>query len=179
MTAAIATAAVRLNLGCRRTRIPGFLNVDIRPEQDVDVVADAADLGRFADRSVEEIYASNILEHFPLTRTVAVLQEWRRVLVPGGRLLVSVPDFDCIAKLYMNSGFLGRWLVFHGWGEQRYPEQTHYLTFTYPTLRKALDDAGFSAARRVRRFPYGVADASAMTDAVMGLDISVNAVAVA
>lgn len=37
-----------------------------------------------------EVYACNVLEH--VTETVPTLREWARILAPGGRLVVVVPD---------------------------------------------------------------------------------------
>lgn len=80
---------VRLNLGCGPQRIEGWVNVDSSPDEEPDVVADVCALP-FEDESVDEIYASHILEHIP--HDVPVLEEWHRVLAPGGTICVIVPD---------------------------------------------------------------------------------------
>lgn len=173
----VATAPLRLNLGCRKTRVPGFLNFDIRPEQDVDVVGDASDLKRYADGSVEEILASNILEHWPHVQTIEVLREWSRVLRPGGKLYLSVPDFESIVRLWNTTGRLDDWMIYHLYGEQGYDQQYHYIIFTWPNMRELLANAGFSSAQRVKSLPFGLADASSLLDNVTKQPVALNCIA--
>lgn len=79
-----------LNIGAGADRRDGYVSVDLRPEV-ADVVA-SADALPYGDGEVDEILAFDILEHFPRARTDAVLEEWRRVLRPGGVLSVRVPN---------------------------------------------------------------------------------------
>ncbi|MEM7352109.1 MAG: class I SAM-dependent methyltransferase [Acidobacteriota bacterium] len=51
---------------------------------------DARDLTWFADGSLDFVYSSHVLEDFE--DTAAVLDEWLRVLGPGGRLVLYLPD---------------------------------------------------------------------------------------
>ncbi|NQU09819.1 class I SAM-dependent methyltransferase [bacterium] len=51
---------------------------------------DAADLRWFRDGCLDFVYSSHVLEDFPDTR--AVLDEWLRVLKPGGSLVLYLPD---------------------------------------------------------------------------------------
>ena len=91
----------KLHIG-GKVRRPGWEILNVVPGPDVDHVGDAIDLSRFADGSFAEVYASHVLEHFdyngPLLKA---LKEWRRVLVPGGVLRVSVPDLDVLAHLLL------------------------------------------------------------------------------
>lgn len=58
--------------------------------QSVQLGGDATDLCWFRDGVLDFIYSSHLLEDFPDTRVV--LQEWLRVLRPGGRLILYCPD---------------------------------------------------------------------------------------
>ena len=87
---------LKLNLGAGNVEIPGFVNID-RSTGD-----EAYPLPGYPDNSVEEIRASHILEHFSHRDTVAVLKEWCRVLRPGGRIRIGVPDLDKIIAWYQN-----------------------------------------------------------------------------
>jgi hypothetical protein len=51
---------------------------------------DARDLKWFRDESLDFVYSSHVLEDFE--DTSAVLLEWLRVLKPGGRLVLYLPD---------------------------------------------------------------------------------------
>lgn len=89
---------MKLNIGARNSRIKGFKNLDVQPGKNIDYICDAEVLSQFKDGSIEEIYASHILEHFYHTKTEKVLKEWCRVLKVGGKLYLSVPDWDKIIE---------------------------------------------------------------------------------
>jgi precorrin-6B methylase 2 len=84
-----ASAAVRLNLGCCERRLPGFLGVDVRPGPAVDVVADLRKRWPWADGSIHEIVAHDVIEHLP--DRILTMNEIHRVLKPGGRVQILVP----------------------------------------------------------------------------------------
>ena len=99
---------IRLNIGAGGSNLPGFIPLDIQTG------TDATKPLPYADNSVDEIYASHVLEHIHHSKTFSTLTEWVRVLKPGGRLRVAVPDFDRILgeRGSMSSGMLSAWL--HG-----------------------------------------------------------------
>lgn len=83
------------------THNEGWELLNAQPGQHVDHVCNAADLSRFPDTTFDVIYASHVLEHFDFVgELLSVVREWNRVLVAGGRLLISVPDMAILAKLY-------------------------------------------------------------------------------
>ncbi len=87
------TAPKKLNLGAGELRREGYLNIDWSPLGNPDVVHDLNVFPYpFADSSIEEVYASHVLEH--LDRPFDVMRELHRILVPGGRLIVKVPHFS-------------------------------------------------------------------------------------
>lgn len=174
-----AVDTLKLNIGGRSTHIPGFKSVDINPDVGADIIDDVADLKLVLDGSVQEIYASHVLEHFPHPKTVDVLKTWRRVLVPGGKLYVSVPDFDAVVRLYTQSKMLTDYMVNTLYGDQIYKEAFHYTAFTWGRLRAALDAAGFTSARRIDQMPYNVKDCSRLVNNWDFTLMSVNAEAVA
>jgi SAM-dependent methyltransferase len=94
----------KLNLGCGRTSLPGFLGLDMTLSAAVDVQASATELP-FKDDSFDLVVASHILEHIPDSVLVSqgkgrvrqmlgldrLRDEVDRVLRPGGRFLIRVP----------------------------------------------------------------------------------------
>ena len=142
---------MKLNLGCRNRPIAGFTGMDCDAHEGVDIVGDIADLSQFASESIEEIYASHCLEHFPHTQTLAVLSEWCRALNKGGKLYVAVPDFEAVMAVYRVNG-LNEWVRNYLWGDQKYKTAFHYTGFTESVLVGLLMSAGFSVVDRCDRF---------------------------
>jgi hypothetical protein len=81
------TEAIKLNIGAGSTVIPGFTPIDRK------LGSEAYPLP-YEDASVDEIRASHILEHFTFGEASEAMDEWARVLKPGGRIRISVPDVD-------------------------------------------------------------------------------------
>jgi len=84
-------------------RVPGWENLNIVPGDAVDHVRDASDLSNFEDNTFSEIYASHVLNHFGLAVVKDVLREWLRVLVPGGKLYVAVPNVDVLLQSILDT----------------------------------------------------------------------------
>jgi hypothetical protein len=83
--------SVKLNIGAGPTRLEGFIPIDRK------LGTEAYPL-QYADESVDEIRASHILEHFSFADAQAALREWTRVLKPGGRIRIAVPDLNAASK---------------------------------------------------------------------------------
>ena len=70
----------------------------------VDVHTDVSDLSMYKNQSVDVIYASHVLEHVSYrNQALPTLNEWHRVLRPGGVIMISVPDLEILSMLYLNS----------------------------------------------------------------------------
>lgn len=82
---------IKLNIGAGDTVIPGWTAIDRK------FGTEAFPLD-YADNSVDEIRASHILEHLSFGDASKAMEEWTRVLKPGGRIRVSVPDVDKVLK---------------------------------------------------------------------------------
>lgn len=167
---------IRLQLGGtgdgqKKRILPGWTNCDLRG--DADVVCDCSKLDFFESGTVDEVYASHILEHWPHGKTLDVLKEWCRVIKPGGRLYVAVPDFSACVELYSKIGLTDfvRNLMY---GDQEYELAYHYTIFTFPTLAALCVKAGFSDVKKVRVFKFGLEDCSSLIDTVFGKPISLN-----
>lgn len=97
-----ATAHRRLNVGCGRYPLPYWTNLDANPDMPADVRADALEhLARMPDASLDEIYAGHFLEHLTRCEARVFLADCWRVLVPGGRIGITVPDTDEVLRRYL------------------------------------------------------------------------------
>jgi predicted SAM-dependent methyltransferase len=106
-----------LNLGCgaERPQDPEWTNLDNlhsqlppgggarvgldRETNYLDFVIGSAPLP-FEDNSIDGILASHFFEHWNCQEAVAIMQDCKRILAPGGVILVSVPDATYFRKVY-------------------------------------------------------------------------------
>src|SRR5258708_23575605 len=70
-------------------RVANHYVLDVAPAHSVDIVGDAR-IMPFPDASMDVVLITQCLEHIP--EPIAVIGEIRRVLKPGGTLLLSVPS---------------------------------------------------------------------------------------
>jgi predicted SAM-dependent methyltransferase len=173
----MGTEELKLHIGGQQP-LPGWKIFDAKPGPDVDYVGDCTDLGRFADGSVTEIYASHVLEHLAYAdRLPRALAEFHRVLAAEGRLLVSVPDFEVLCRLFLDPRRSRRerfLLMRMAFGGQQDPHDFHCVGLTFEFLCEYLATAGFSEVVRVEEFDL-FADSSAQR--FDGTLISVNLIA--
>lgn len=86
---------VKLNLGAGAVVLDGYTPIDRKSDKEVYPLD-------YDDGSVDDIYASHVLEHFSHTETVDVLTHWVKKLKPGGRIRIAVPNFEWITKHYLD-----------------------------------------------------------------------------
>jgi len=94
-------AGRKLEIGPGAQRIAGFETLNITGGRQVDYVADATHKLPFPDNTFEVVYASHILEHVAWFQAQETLNEWARVLRPGGALEVWVPDGLKISEAFV------------------------------------------------------------------------------
>jgi predicted SAM-dependent methyltransferase len=169
------TVPRKLHIG-GRVRVEGWEILDINPGPGVDHVSDAGDLRCFADDTFVQVYASHVLEHFDYTGALmAALKEWKRVMVPGGTLYVSVPDLDVLARLFLDRELLSyqdRFLVMRMiFGGHIDKSDYHLVGLNEEFLMDVLRITGFTGMRRVSAF--GLFDDTSTTT-LKGVPISVN-----
>jgi hypothetical protein len=98
------------------------------------------------DDACDEVRASHVLEHFPAAQIPDVIAEWVRVLRPGGRLKVAVPDFAKIAEGYLAGANMPTEAFVMG--GQVDAADFHKALFDEATLKSALARAGLMLIRR-------------------------------
>ena len=148
---------MRLHIGgAGAERVPGWKILDIQPGPAVDFVGDCSDLGQFADESIDEIYASHVLEHLGYVEELPrALHEFCRVLKKDGNVKISVPDFEVLCRLFVEPGLTlnERILVMRmAFGGQVDPFDFHYVGLSEDILFLLLKTAGFVRAQRVEEF---------------------------
>lgn len=144
---------VLLNLGSWVFRMdPPWINIDLNPAYNPDVIADACRLP-YEDNSVDEIYAGHILEHIPPYRDA--LKEWYRVLKPNSKIGVTVPDIERAIGCYRRRDptvprdFLNQVAI--GGADDGCLLQMHQRVYTEDILVEEMRMAGFVKLKLVVR----------------------------
>ncbi|MGE0734361.1 MAG: tetratricopeptide repeat protein [Alphaproteobacteria bacterium] len=170
--------AIRLHIGGRQAK-PGWQILNIQPGPGVDYVGSVSDLSRFADNSVEEIYASHVMEHLSYaTELLPAIKEIRRILKPGGAFRMSVPDLEILSALFIDKQLplTERYRVMRMiFGGQIDKHDFHKAGLSWDIAVELFRQAGFAQVSRVESFNLFENDASSTR--VQGRLISLNVVA--
>lgn len=170
---------INLHIGGKISH-PDWKILDIENRPEVDFVSNASHLSQFLDESIETIYASHVLEHFYYgvnNELCNTLSEWHRVLKPGGKLCISVPDLHTLCWLYLNPNLLPP-EKFHImrilFGGQTNEFDVHKVGFDIDIIGLFLKEAGFTYFEQVQEFNL-FDDCSKVR--IMDILISLNVVA--
>lgn len=104
-----------LNLACSAYRPPEpFINIDILKSQFPETTREREQIDAeqnyiehdlttgipFEDNSCDGIFLSHFVEHLDVQQAVRLIKECKRVLIPGGLMVVSVPDATYFREVY-------------------------------------------------------------------------------
>lgn len=139
---------VALHIGCGRCYWNGWVNVDL------DLTCDEQwDIRKppHPDNSVDRIAAIHVFEHLYRWEVEDALQEWKRVLKPGGSIVLELPSMDTVlahigARLRKGQApaeFMS-WLPL--WGDPKYkdPAMCHKWGYFRRDMQLLLERAGFT-----------------------------------
>ncbi len=165
----ISRASVKmLHLGCGPNCFDGWLNTDLDPMSNCEVIIDASRKFPLPSNSMDMVYCEHLLEHLDWTGGIICLQECFRVLRPNGILRISTPDFERLINFYIeenseNTEYMkfgiehfvrplplvySKALVvnnfFRSWG--------HQVIYDYNLLREVLELVGFVNISRQTMF---------------------------
>lgn len=166
---------IKYNFGCGPKHKKDFINVDaLNWENTPDVLWDLTKVPYTfaADESADEIVCIEVLEHLSFKDTMKVLNEWKRILRPGGKLTIQVPDCGLMMRYYSEGqicecvphksetmeGYKAkedctncegrgkinptRWL-YSFTGAQKHPLDIHKQIFTNQIMTNVLEKCGF------------------------------------
>jgi GT2 family glycosyltransferase len=92
---------IKLNLGSAGVDYSGYLSVDLYDKRS-QIIMDITKLD-FADNSVSEILASHVFEHLNPYKALDILKDWLRVLKPGAKLVMEMPDIEQLCKRFVTA----------------------------------------------------------------------------
>ena len=139
---------LRLGVGEFVPKQPGFLNLDIRPLENIDIVCDVRELP-FDDNEYDGIENRNLIEHFGRHEISDLLKEWVRVVKLGGYIQVETVDMGELMNIWKEIPADN--LLDGICGAQTYPENFHKMAFTRQMLEDYFAKAGLYV-KEVRQF---------------------------
>jgi predicted SAM-dependent methyltransferase len=93
---------MKIEIGAGTKPTPGYVHVDAVALEGVDVVDDGRTLATFAEGVADEIYSHWFLEHVARHEVAAMLEQWKRVLAPGGKVHIVTNNHEahnrCLAE---------------------------------------------------------------------------------
>ena len=166
---------MKLNFGSAHDKLgDDWKNVDVLDwDGNTDIIHNMCEFAYpFEDNTIDEIQAGDVIEHITFRLTFHVLREFNRILKPGGKLHIRVPDAgkamqyyvngqvcDCVPHKADKGGFIAkencpicegkgminpnRWL-FTFTGAQKHPFDTHLNIFTRISMTDELCRAKFT-----------------------------------
>jgi predicted SAM-dependent methyltransferase len=149
-----AVASRRIEIGCGPFPQQGYLHVDVDPgARHLEAFAPAWQLP-FADGYADEIVAIHSLEHVHPRKLVPTLEEWHRVLRPGGKARVHVPNTPALMRAFLEGppgqrwSIMGAMLGMYSSADVRGPadlkaSSDHQLMLDGDLLAWAFEQAGF------------------------------------
>jgi SAM-dependent methyltransferase len=159
-------AGLKLHLGCGAARLAGWVNIDAYP---AELSMDMRWGLPFEPQSADYVFISHVFEHlyYP-EESSSVLRDIHRVLSPGGRLRLIVPDIELCIQAYSKNDttfFKTRHHTWAWWPEAATrledflayagagPRASHFLEghkfgYDFETIAHALTAAGFSDIQR-------------------------------
>ena len=155
-----------LHAGCGLQPLPvPFEGEEVRLDIDAgcnpDVVASLTGLGDVGE--FDMVYCAHSLEHLYPHDVPTALQEFRRVLRPGGSAVVIVPDLEDVRPtediVYQSpSGPICGLDMYYGKRSlvEITPYMAHHSGFVSDTLGKAMQAAGFSSVCIIRREEFNL-----------------------
>lgn len=117
-----------------------LVRVDIREEANPDYRCDIRQLP-FGDGEFDVVFSSHVLEHLPRNEFKSTLEEWIRVLKPGGELRFILPNIKWAAERVLKDEITADVLNVL-YGAQSNPFDFHYNGLTPERVERQLRLAG-------------------------------------
>ncbi len=133
---------LKVNLGSGEDYIEGWVNVDANKKNKVDLVADLNQKFPFEDSSVQEVKASDILEHFTKEGGERFLKECHRIMKRGGDLFIRTHNFFQIYDQFKNDPLV---LMHFLYGDTADSDEfgAHKFAYTEESIQNEFKKIGF------------------------------------
>lgn len=135
----------------------------------------------FADKTADVIYASHLISYFDRVEIVPILNEWHRVLKPGGVLRLATPDFWRMAQMYTDSRIKLDQILGPLYGKMDIGINIYHKTvWDFPGLARQLTLCGFKDIHRYDHMTtdhahYDDHSAAYLKNVLISLNVECNA----
>jgi len=143
---------MKIEFGCGETPTKkGFKTCDIRNVPGVDFVCTAWDIDKHVqENTVDEIFSRHFFEHLTFKQGATVLKKWHKILKPGGKCEMMLPNMTFHIDQWVNKRYEGKNLRhakagFWGWqrGELDDTWDIHKSGYDRELLTLAVEQKGF------------------------------------
>lgn len=150
LSAAGDRKGVKINIGCGRKILAGWVNTDIQARDGVDHVCDLRAVP-LPDECADVVQAMHVIEHVYRWEAPDALREWRRLLKPGGLLILELPDLEhaCRNLLRGRGDQMAMWPLYGDPGPMDV-HNCHRWGYTRASIASLLAAEGF---RRIEHLP--------------------------
>ena len=94
---------MRINLGCGTDYIDGWINIDIRADVKADIHCNIQEIEKHvAPETIDQIQATNVLEHISWNEMEKVLKLLYTLLKPEGKLFIRGPDIKRASEKFLS-----------------------------------------------------------------------------
>ena len=137
---------MKLHLGSGSRYLEGYLHIDIADYEHIDINSSVDKLNTIDNDTIDEIYASHVIEYFDRNEVEFVLKEWKRVLKKDAVLRIAVPNFEALIKVYRETGEIEKILgpLYGKWGLNDSSFIYHKTVYDENSLTALLERIGFS-----------------------------------
>ncbi|XWN33324.1 MAG: methyltransferase domain-containing protein [Devosia sp.] len=134
----------KLEIGAGLKPQAGYVHHDVRPLEGIDVVCDARDFPEEHHGVYDEVYASNVIEHFNRFEVCDVLKHWATLLKSGGILHLITPDNEEICRQYLARQITHDQFVYLTYGGNDYEYNRHYYGFCVEHMVEIFQKCGLA-----------------------------------
>ncbi|MBW2509537.1 MAG: methyltransferase domain-containing protein [Deltaproteobacteria bacterium] len=150
---------MKVNIGCGPMVLDGWTNCDIqvspKAPRPPEILCDVKSIP-LEDECADVVMALHLLEHFYQWEAPAVVQEWRRLLKPGGKLILELPNLEAACRNLLKGmkDQMSMWPLYGDPGHKD-PYMCHRWGYTPKTVVKFLKQQGFKKIRILKPQTHG------------------------
>ena len=156
----IPAEGLRISLGCGRHTLNGWFCIDAQPHPEatrpLDLMCDVRKIP-LPNACASEVMAIHLFEHLYRWECDDVIEEWKRLLRPQGKLIMEMPDLLKLCRNVLEGRTNGRrhpdqmgmWGLYGDPGHKD-PLMVHRWAWTFSAIKPFLEAHGFTNCKEER-----------------------------